>query len=528
MESTNLEDYLDPEELPNISKSQSAIGGALQGATFNLADEIAGAARAGMDPALAKRIGLLKAYQKYRDESRSKFKQEQEANPASYFGGEVGGSLATLPLTGAASTLPKAMAIGGAYGFGGAEGEPLEQAGQAIGGAALGGLAHKGLEKLDLPGVGSAIKDFAEERAYKATGPMKKDVRGAYNTNQLGKIGRDLLDEGVVTPFANQESMTNKALQVKDKYAPQISQSLGAMDKLTQSLSKNPYGKELQNYKIDSNQVVSDLYDKFLYPLRQNEVLRDTLAPKVERIIENISNDYSGGKINLLDAENIKRRFQALSNYDTTVSKPEQKIFKDIANYFKNLVEGSLERQSNAASKIAESRYPKIAEDISSLKGIFTTAKSKTGSMTDALDNLKEREVKELANRFVSPSDYGIGASSGIAAALGSGDAALAGAVGVGGALANKFLRTYGNQLTAVSADKIGKILSNEPEKLGKFGALLTNALQKGGPKLMQITSATLAKKSPEYAQKLYSAISGKQEAQEAQDESLNLEDYIE
>lgn len=233
----------EPEEKPSIA--QSALGGALQGATLGFADELAGAGRALMDPEAIRRQGLLEAYKKQRDISRQRFAEEERANPKSYLAGELGGSLATAPLTGAA-TLPRAMGLGAAYGLGKAEGSPLEQAGEAVTGAALGGVGEKvisaaspyikqGLEKgaAKLSAIGEKAKSAAEPWAFSATGAMLKDWKTANKYKQVHQIGRDLLDEGVVTGGASRAEIARRAAEKGSKFTDDIDKALEQIDQLS-------------------------------------------------------------------------------------------------------------------------------------------------------------------------------------------------------------------------------------------------------------------------------------------------------
>lgn len=226
-----------------IPAYKSALGGVLQGATLGFADELAGAGRALMDPEAIRRQGLLEAYKKQRDISRQRFAEEERANPKSYLAGELGGSLATAPLSGAA-TLPRAMGLGAAYGLGKAQGSPLEQAGEAITGAALGGVGEKVFtspyvkERLKkgaakLSGLGEKIKSAAEPWAFSATGAMLKDWKTANKYKQVHQIGRDLLDEGVVTGGASRAEIARRAAEKGAIFTNDIDNALQQIDQLS-------------------------------------------------------------------------------------------------------------------------------------------------------------------------------------------------------------------------------------------------------------------------------------------------------
>lgn len=76
-------------EPPSILESVGR--GALQGASFGFADEIAGALGAAFTP---------KTYRQARDESRAAYAAAKEANPKAYVAGEIGGGLASAVIPG--------------------------------------------------------------------------------------------------------------------------------------------------------------------------------------------------------------------------------------------------------------------------------------------------------------------------------------------------------------------------------------------------------------------------------------------
>jgi len=77
-----------------ITKTDSALRGAAQGATLGFADEAVGAAQGLFDTA-TKGGSLVENYTRARDESRDNFKAAEQANPWSYIGGNVAGGFAS-------------------------------------------------------------------------------------------------------------------------------------------------------------------------------------------------------------------------------------------------------------------------------------------------------------------------------------------------------------------------------------------------------------------------------------------------
>jgi hypothetical protein len=112
-------------EPPDVPWYKSLGRGALQGATFGLADEASG---------VAESMFSDKTYEEARDESRANFEKARAANPKTYAGGEIGGGIASafIPGLGAlnaakgaklATVAGKAALQGGLTGFGTSDAE---------------------------------------------------------------------------------------------------------------------------------------------------------------------------------------------------------------------------------------------------------------------------------------------------------------------------------------------------------------------------------------------------------------------
>lgn len=631
------ESFIDEPE--NIPGYQSALGGVLQGATMGFADELAGAGRALMDPEAIRRQGLLESYKKQRDISRAKFAQEEQANPKSYLAGELGGSLATAPLTGPA-TLPKAMGLGAAYGLGKAEGSPLEQAGEAVTGAALGGVGEKvigaaspyikqGLEKgaASLSTLGEKAKSAAEPWAFSATGAMLKDWRKSNKYDQVHQIGRDLLDEGVVTGLASRSEISKRAAEKAKVFTDDIDNALTQIDELSgdqkafevqrlvdqinniaSGLSKKPsdYSKtqadffrrkavdieamyqpekleainyNLKNleaptlsskpgsiktnkYDIDPNtmeRVQKEIPDEQLkiggldydearamqmgnkeylenlkkahegnissikeYNRKNLEVptLSDPMAsnkPKFYDVnpytMERIKKEIPQERMSLSELEGIKRDLAKDVKFDAM--NPEAK--RSAADQLRNLTQKDVEKEAEILT--TQANKPELLKD-------FLTAKRKTGSMSEAYKVAEDRVQRDEANRFISASDYGAGLSSGLGATVRGSSPVASGLFAMGAAVVNKIFRTYGSQSTAVTLDAVGNMLKTAPEKLGKYGPVFEQALQKGGPRSLNVLVNVGMKKDPELAQAIASEL-GVDVSKADKENAIDWEEFV-
>lgn len=139
-----VSDINDWQEVPldKTSESDSLLRGAIQGATFNSRDELAGAVESpvGALKEIANKFGGefsdedIEAYKKERDASRALDRQAQESNPAMYATGNIAGGVATSFIpglniakgAGLVNTLGKSALQGSLAGLGGSEGESLK------------------------------------------------------------------------------------------------------------------------------------------------------------------------------------------------------------------------------------------------------------------------------------------------------------------------------------------------------------------------------------------------------------------
>jgi hypothetical protein len=112
---------------PPISKLESGIRGAAQGASFGFADELTGAGRAAMEAFQKGDVdNFLTNYKKYTELSRKNYKASEEANPLTYKAAEVAGAVAPM-LVAPELSVGKLALAGGAMAAGKTEANPIEK-----------------------------------------------------------------------------------------------------------------------------------------------------------------------------------------------------------------------------------------------------------------------------------------------------------------------------------------------------------------------------------------------------------------
>lgn len=243
---------------PTPSVTESSLRGAAQGATFGFADELEGGGRAAWDDVKTIFSGelpdsALSSYKKHRDSSRADYKKAKEANPFAYGAGELGGGIATalVPGIGAAGSIGKMALLGAAYGgaagLGASEAENLK--GQALDtgiGALTGGVMGAGAGALQKGGaklatkakgyLGPKLNDLAERMAFKSSGAMLKDFRAADERNTINKLGRFMLDKGIVQAGDKVDDVARKASEVNAGASTRLDDIYGdAMEKFGKS-----------------------------------------------------------------------------------------------------------------------------------------------------------------------------------------------------------------------------------------------------------------------------------------------------
>ncbi len=490
----------EPEEKPSIA--QSALGGALQGISSGIADEAVGVGKTIFDPEAIRRQGLYETYKKHRDISRARFAAEERANPKAFFAGEMGGALATAPLTGAA-TLPKAMLQGGLYAFGKAEGDPLNQIGETITGVATGGLGQKaftspyvkeGLKKgaAKVADIGQGLKEKAERYAFDALGGVKKHVDAAAQKGRINPIGRELLDEGLLSWLPSRTKLAEKISERREEVGQTIGGILDKLDNIVSELkAKAPSDKQKAIY---GNHFVNRLKKEVLPGLKANPAIADDVAPYIENKLEAIGEKFKDKYMSFQEAEKLKRQFQDLIKYEKMSPTPKMEGLKNLASSMRGNVENYAE---GFAKKYGD---PDLLQK-------FKSAKQKYGNLAQAEDIVSDRVSRDIANRSVSPSDYLTGAGAAITAASQGADFLGASAAAAGVALANQLARRYGNQASAVTLDAVGNMLKTAPEKLGKYGPVFEKALRERGPQALNVLVNVGMKKDPELAQTIASEL---------------------
>jgi hypothetical protein len=149
-------------------------------------------------------------------------------------------------------------------------------------------------------------------------------------------------------------------------------------------------------------------------------------------------------------------------------------------------------------SKAAGSQATPESQRLADLLDRYQQYKQKYGSYASAAKAAEDQSLRQLSNRYVSPSDYGSGIGGALAASIAHQSPEAAAGVGLAAAGANKFLRERGSALTASGANSLKEALQGNPQAFGPYAAPLIQAAQKGNSNLA-LTHYLLMRNDPRY-----------------------------
>lgn len=427
------------EKTPNVSKLESALQGAGQGASVGFGDELSGAAGY-----IAGKLGLAPdvGYEYYRDYARNKDKEAQEANPYTYGASQLlgGATTAVLPGLGAANSFKGAVGtgatLGGLGGVGASESDmrSLQMLKDAATGAAIGGAAGGAAQKLGqyLTGakpVTENLNRIADKLAEKATGAT------AAQAEQFAPGAGKILREQKLVGFWDSPANIAQKVAAAEK---QSGQNIGAALK---TLDDKGVTASVDNVVNSINRKIDEL----------NKVPGNEAAiKKLNKVIENL---YERGESNLplSSGEIAKRNYQGQVDWKASPNK-RNALYK-VADAFRQEVEDA-----------ATAADPALAEAFIKDKQLFSVL----------------RPIKEAAERRATQLNQsplgGIGDMMSAAAGAPAGPLAMAQAT-IGRRLIAPRLSSSMSAATGATAD----LLEGINRTLGSAAAPTATALELGG-----------------------------------------------
>ncbi len=500
-------DWVDDDKIPSTSKLESAVRGLGQGASLGFWDELAGAGEAigqsigikGLGEDLGKGDGLSfvkplaldpdrdfsQAYTEGRDKWRGEDKQARADNPATFTGGELGGSVASSFIPGLnvakgatlANIAGKAALQGGLSGLGNSEADNIQDLAMdtgknaAIGGAVggtLGYVAPKVGEGLDWAKnkIADKTDDLAERFAGRALGAERGTIK-KLGIDKVKAAGRQALDEGVLSPLANTDDLISRTAALKKTGGEMMGQAYNAIDDA---------GKSTFNPMEAAQAVDEQLGGFYRSPLNRGEAQQfdNTLEAIKMRAPSKLGGDAGDVFIPLTEAQGLKEELGRAANWKNNPKPTEKELMAREAYRIVN-------RQIDAAVASGEE-----AIESAGLKDVLKKGKELFGRASDAETLLGNKQAREQGNKILGLTDWGVLGAGGVGAAV-TGGASIPGTLGLIGA--KKGLEKYGSQNAALGLDQVSKLLMKSPKMAElynsnpqAFSALATKMAQKVMP----------------------------------------------
>lgn len=310
-----------------------------------------------------------------------------------------------------------------------------------------------------LGGGASLAKGAAEKSAFKSLGPFARETIKAHDKGTVERIGREVLDSGLIgwRP-RGYESIAKAAESKADEAGKNLTTYLdelsGAATKAEQKMAKDIPGAA-PKAGVGRQAIADSMRKDLLNPntdipniVRQNQRI-EGLVRQFERGDDDI--------IPVIEAEMKKRSVGKEINWDRLPGADiplEEKVQRSLYSKLQKGVEDSADYLEKTTGG------PKV--------GTFTKLKQRYGDLDTAARIANKKEAREMARQFLSPSDMialGTGGLIGFTrpnspnAIDPTDEESFAERILPAIALlgANKFRRAYGSQIFAKSADAVGK-----------------------------------------------------------------------
>lgn len=483
---------------PNISQAESIGRGAYQGATLGFGENLRGMAEQGynavhglfgnsvtdVNQQLANQgfkgdIGPTSGAQLYEQsklQDRSANEAAQKANPWSYGVSNVAGSFVPniivpgISAAKGASVTNAALKSGGlgylmGLGYGNKDLNTREAHTGAIPGAIISGL---------IGGVGQKIANKAsnitpenlskDAEIYSAQaqglerGTRKKLSQGdLLNEQKVRNIGRQGLDEEIVTIGASAKDMVERNQALKNRVMQSRAQDYNKIDELGAS-QFNPVEAAIKT----EDKIIGGLNKSY----DDTQELIKALDPKLSNILSRGSDNIS-----MKEAQDLVSKLGNKAKFDNTRSNEANQLAKDVYHSVRDYIN---ESAGKAGEKIG---LPGLKESINKANKQYSIAKD-----TDLiLGNKLARE----ANKKVSLTDW---------IAISGQNPLLY--------FPKKILEEYGDKAAAIGLDKAAKLISNNPKAFGVFRNGLERAARKS-PQAFNALHTRLMNENAQYRNKI-------------------------
>jgi hypothetical protein len=477
-----------PWEVQGPSRTEAGVRGGVQGLTLGHADEAEGVARGMWDDAKSFFTGKHTAppqvapkydehgrllnpselgtgtYAQHRDRARDANDAAREAHPWTYGGAELAGAVGTAFIPGVAPTRGASLAnisarsagAGAVAGSGYSEADTVggvardTAVGTAIGGvapAALRGAGHIAR------GTGQRMKTTAENLAARAMGAERGTFK-KLGADRVRGVGRQALDEGVLSPLASTEDKIARTAAAKARGGQMMDDVYTRIDR-SGAREFSP---------LDAAARVDDQLGGFYRsPINRGE------TAQLENTLESIL--MRGDRpIPLREAQKLKQELGRVANWKNNVAPSEkERMARQTYGIVSEAIDEAVDR---GAQNVGDEG---LLNTLKQGRQLFSRA-------TDAEELLTNKFAREQGNKMLGLTDWTfLGGGAAGAAATGGASIPLT----VAGLATKKGLERYGAQNMALGLDRTGNVLSRTAPRVA--GATATN------PAAAQHTVASIA-----------------------------------
>lgn len=344
------------------------------------------------------------------------------------------------------------------------------------GGAGLGQRVGQGVQKLS-----EKLKGGAEAAAFKSSGAMLKDFRQAAG-DKANKIGRFMLDEGIVKAGDTYESVAQKAAKINETAGNDLDRIYnkaveGAGEKMAQSPGFNPTTDKAAIIEA----VKKDLGDA---PGAAN------IAQRVEAYIDGLAAKYGDTVLPPRLANDVKGFVDKEINYarNPLSKKPKtEKAYSTLRKFLEEKIFNQVEFLGKASGSEG------LGKELRDVNQRYSYSKTIKNVAADRVNRISANNAFGLSDRMAG----GAGAivAGGAAAASGDTDpmsiAEKGIATGLLSAAGNHVVGRYGLPVLAQGLERSGRLLEGpaqisqgllaQPGKLGRVGVGLSRKSKKKG-----------------------------------------------
>ena len=345
--------------------------------------------------------------------------------------------------------------------------QPMQRLGKAgeglLYGAGSGGLVEGAL---NLPKLGKGLVQKGSDIAFKALGPFKADIKklGEDIPGKVSSIGKTALDEGVIGWVPKSAlNLSKKAKEQLQKKGQEFEYYLNKIDYALKEKYANMTGKEVA-LAGGAGKLPKVGVDKVTIADRiRKDFIDESGHPQAEEInakVNSFLDKLTSGPDNILEIKNAQKLKVAADKLANWKKNPtlnpltlDEQINRALSNHIKD---GIIDSADAAINHLGTSLDP---DTISKFKKV----KKDYGNLASAKSISGNRSRSDVANRVISPSDYGTGLAIGAGSLATGGSPLIAAAMGAGLGAINHGLRKYGNQFLAKTLNEVGNKLENNP-----------------------------------------------------------------